>query len=116
MADEAHSTNRRAFLSHLASLPLVGGALLLSGRPTGVAVPVTRDLLLSYDFFLLMERRFLAHELFPEDVALRRYHLAGNGITREAEQFFFPSGKRWDEGAMPSGRAAVILSAAGVPV
>ncbi len=56
---------RRAFLSQLAKLPLIGGGLSIIGRPKAVAEPVTPALLDAYKSWLLVEYGSLHRELHP---------------------------------------------------
>jgi hypothetical protein len=100
MADEAHSTFRRAFLNPSVNL----------------GSPATRDLLWAYGAFLHMERRILAHEMFPEGGPLRDLFLDTQPTTEEVERFHFPIGRDWRECPMPSTRAALVLNAVGIPV
>src|SRR5215203_3733402 len=55
---------RRGFLRGLVSLPLIGGGVTLIGSPTAAAVPVTKELLDSYDAWLFYERRYLHFERY----------------------------------------------------
>ncbi|WP_131113390.1 hypothetical protein [Lichenihabitans psoromatis] len=114
-------STRRSFLSGLASLPLIGGGLTLIGNPTAVAVPVTPDLLDSYDTWLSLERDHLRFERYSTqensplgsdfEIVYRNrstgdvfdYVLMGNAGSRR--MFSRPA---------PSTRAAVVLSAAGI--
>jgi hypothetical protein len=107
------STRTAPVLTGTARHSILGDATVLESRP---AVPITRDLLYSYGAFLLMERRILAHELFPEGGWVRDFFLDHNGTTKAVERFYFPLGQRWDERPMPSTRAVAILNAAGVPI
>ncbi|MCW6511534.1 hypothetical protein [Lichenifustis flavocetrariae] len=107
---------RRGFLRALAALPLVGGGVKLIGEPTAAAVPVTEGLMLKYATFLAHEhreamfqymrmtaasdrdrdrttRRLVPMEWYPEDDQI-------HGLLQTVE---------------PAKRAAIILSAAGVP-
>ncbi|MCJ2008205.1 hypothetical protein [Methylobacterium sp. J-092] len=55
-------SDRRGFLRGLVSLPLIGGGVTLIGAPSAVAVPLSPQLLDSYDAWLEIERRFLKWE------------------------------------------------------
>ena len=101
--------DRRSFLRGLAALPLVGGAVTLIGQPTAAAVPATPRLLEAYRNWLHMERRMLAWELSEGDhhafdVLMHQFR------PNDAGALFH------DDASPPSTRAAVILSAAGVPL
>ena len=110
-------SDRRTFLRGLASLPLIGGGVTLIGQPTAAAVPVTDDILAAYDQWLFYERRFLL---------LEQYGHRGRAMVRDmeravpvgtfADRFHFPRDGSWQDQPQPSSRAAVILSAAGVPL
>ena len=114
---------RRGFLRGLASLPLIGGSVALIGQPTAAAVPVTAVMLHSYKNWLHYEHAMLSYELAGHD--LRR----GHEIEREFPQgnpganwhfLWAREGMRgpagWADAPQPSTRAAIILSAAGVPI
>ena len=112
MTDSHDSTTasaipRRGFLRQLCILPMIGGGVTLIGTPTAAAVPVTRDLLESYNTWLEQERRWLAWERA--------------GCNRERFQtamkvtwFDVPSAAFIHNEPMPSTRAALVLSAVGV--
>ncbi|WP_237479250.1 hypothetical protein [Lichenibacterium dinghuense] len=111
--------DRRAFLRGLASLPLIGGSVALIGNPSAAAVPVSRYLLDSY-------MDFLAIELRETVIQSRETHAAREGHpdcpwVREATERHMWAPERphmrglLDASGRPSARAAVILSAAGVP-
>lgn len=104
--------SRRGFLSGLATLPLIGGSVALIGSPSAVAQPVTRDLLVGYSDWLLLERRILNMELFPnaEDRQAVRHVYLGNRAT---EAFHIPPDGDWKAVAKPSTRAALVLSTVG---
>ncbi len=115
--------DRRTFLRGLAALPLIGGSVTLIGQPTSAAVPVTPDLMHSYKSWLHMEHRMVSYELAGHDSALakeiERYHACGSPGERwhlqwSREGMRGPAG--WIDAPQPSTRAAVILSAAGVPL
>ena len=110
-------SDRRSFLRGLASLPLIGGGVTLIGNPTAAAVPVSNDLLAAYDQWLFYERRFLLREMYG--------HLGHDDLRQverivpvntAADRFYFPEEHRSRDQPQPSTRAAVILSAAGVPI
>ena len=60
---------RRAFLSSLVSLPLIGGGVTLIGQPTATAVPLSDALLANYEGWLAWERFRLHRELYSDAVA-----------------------------------------------
>lgn len=99
-------SDRRGFLSGLATLPLIGGAVTILGQPTRAAEPVTRELLSSYNSWLALEQRHLLHEMHGPGVC--DYFEPNN-----AGYFYHwqPFGK--PENPKPSTRAAVVLSAVG---
>ena len=109
--------DRRTFLRGLASLPLIGGGVTLIGNPTAAAVPVSNDLLASYDQWLFYERRFLVRE---------QYRHLGHDMVRAMERavpvntaadgFHFPREGSWRDVPDPSTRAAVVLAAVGVDI
>ena len=112
--------DRRAFLRGLASLPLIGGGVTLIGNPTMAAVPVTDGLLDSYQAWLTYERDWLVWERFGAE-ELRRTRMP-SVVWRDPE-----TGKCFDcirvdnpggcfDHKDAASRAAVILSAAGVPI
>ena len=61
---------RRDFLRQLVTLPLIGGAVAIVGRPIGVAEPITRPMLVQYANWLYYERRIFCHELEREEDVL----------------------------------------------
>lgn len=103
---------RRGFLRDLLTLPLIGGGVTLIGNPTAAAEPITKDLLIGYSDWLLLERRILNMELFPnaEDQAAARHVFLSNRVT---EAFHLPPGGGWQDLPKPSTRAALVLSAVG---
>ena len=109
--------DRRTFLRGLAGLPLIGGGVTLVGNPTAVAMPVSNDLLASYDQWLFYERQFLLREQYG--------HLSHDDLRQvarivpvntAADRFHFPREDSWRDQPQPSTRAAVVLAAAGVDV
>jgi hypothetical protein len=97
---------RRAFLSQLAKLPLIGCSLSLIGAPPAVAEPVTRELLDAYRSWLAVEYTSLHHELFPG----RKFWFSFN--PNNAGGFYhWP----YDNSGKPtaSTRAALVLSTVG---
>ena len=121
---------RRGFLAGLASLPLIGGSVTLLGQPTAAATPVTDELLWSYKNWLHMEHRMLSFELAGHDMAqaelIEGHFAAWLPPDRNVPGFHWhtqwsgQSGSRgpagWISAPQPSTRAAVVLSAAGVPL
>ena len=114
---------RRSFLSGLASLPLIGGGLTLIGKPTAAAVPVTTDLMMSYKSWLFMEHRMVSWELASYDRKqanlVESYFTTGTPGDGWHFQWTRQGGRGLDgliDAPQPSTRAAVILSAAGVPI
>lgn len=111
--------SRRGFLRGLTRLPLIGGGVTLIGLPTAAAEPVTRELLDSYDAWLLYERCKLKAEIYGNG----RYW---DGLRISQEKLEEAFGHiPIDNGGFrthfcpppydaPSTRAAVVLSAAGV--
>lgn len=105
------NASRRGFLSGLARLPLIGGGITLIGAPTKAAVPVTPQLMKTYQDWLLGEwyrtcneqRQAESNEqtFYPKDYAGPggRFHLTAEG--------------GWNDATLPSSRAAVVLSTVG---
>lgn len=115
-------SDRRTFLRGLASLPLIGGGVTLIGNPTAAAVPVTDALCDRYVDWLsvelgeaLMEREGRCAPSGHADFAIdfRREWCRQNRTLNPD-----PTSERFRLLPMvaPSSRAAVILSAAGVPL
>lgn len=101
---------RRGFLRGLAALPLVGGGVTLLGNPTAAAVPITPELLDSYDSWLMLERMSLLAERYGVDAGARMMKVLrcdNAGAYYHAEGF----GPR--DRPPASSRAAVVLSAVG---
>ena len=114
-------STRRSFLSGLARLPLIGGSVTLIGAPTAADVPLSRDLLDSYEAWLDFEQTYLRWERYGpqlnEEPALQSLEVVWrdrrNGRTWERVPAF-NAGARWhNEKPKPSTRAAVVLSAVG---
>ena len=112
--------DRRTFLRGLASLPLIGGSVAILGQPTAAAVPVTDRLLDSYQAWLTYERDWLVWERFGAE-ELERTRMPAvvwrdpeTGRCYDAIKVDNPGGSFDHKGA--AHRAAVILSAAGVPI
>ena len=114
---------RRSFLRGLASLPLIGGGVALIGQPTAAAVPVTEKMLDAYDEWLDLERSYLRWNRYGVDHALGPFIAPVECVFRDRR-----SGRVWDmhratsfsgfdhNSPAPQTRAAVVLSAAGVPI
>lgn len=121
---------RRGFLRGLASLPLIGGGVALIGQPTAAAVPITDELLARYFSWLAHEHRAAWCEYVYRDCLSRTEvppEFTGLTVAAWARQVRDEARPpRWlpDEPDIeaqvawtsPSTRAAVILSAAGVPI
>jgi len=58
--------NRRGFLSGLVSLPLIGGGVMLIGKPVGAAGEPSRLCMESYLAWLHFEKRAVHSALYPE--------------------------------------------------
>ena len=111
--------DRRAFLRGLASLPLIGGGVTLIGNPTAAAVPATYDLLDRYMDFLAIELRETVIQ--SREMYAARHGHGGSWVRETTMRQMWAPERPWlqailDADGKPSGRAAVILSAAGVPV
>ena len=113
----------RGLLRGLATLPLIGGSVALIGNPTAAAVPVTPELLHSYKSWLFFENRWAAHEMAGYDIAKARdvEDFWCNNTPGEEWHFQWaregmrgPAG--WIDAPQPSTRAAIVLSAVGVPL
>lgn len=114
--------SRRGFLRQLCSLPLIGGGVTLIGKPTAAGVPVTLELVEQYQHWLPREH---GHALIERDMlwAQRKY---GNqdhrlGVERYIRSWVeempvFRTPDASNLGSLPSTRAAIVLSAAGIPV
>ena len=113
-------SDRRTFLRGLASLPLIGGGVTLIGNPTAAAVPVSTELMQGYASWLFMEHRMVAHEmadyrsLAAWDLERAYWPNSPGGLWHFQWKGRGPAG--WIDAPQPSTRAAVVLSAAGVPV
>lgn len=110
-------SDRRSFLRGLTTLPLIGGSLALIGNPTAAAVPCSDMLLDSYVAFLAHEHRaaLIESELRVTRDPYRRERIA-SGIV---PMFWFPDdvcARSLCEQIKPSTRAAVVLSAVGLPI
>jgi hypothetical protein len=107
--------SRRGFLRQLCTLPMIGGGVTLIGRPTAVDIPVTKGLLEQYAAWLAREHEHTVLELAQS--------IPGSSAAliqrrREFVECLPLWGLRGEErpGPWPSTRAAVVLSAAGVPI
>ena len=123
-------SDRRTFLRGLASLPLIGGSITILGQPTAAAVPVTDALHARYLAWLAHEH-WAAMKEHSRRGALAAWRPCPDAIDMSAEayadrvadrsEYVFwrpdvPDVERNVASAPPSTRAAVILSAAGVPI
>ena len=119
---EQSTLARRGFLRGLSALPLIGGSVALIGQPTAAAMPVTDELRWAYKDWLYMEHRMLSFELAGHDwKRTADYERAfTGGVTHGWHMQWSGNGNRGPAGRtdapQPSTRAAVILSAAGVPL
>ncbi len=112
--------DRRTFLRGHASLPLIGGGVTLIGNPTAAAVPVTTELLDAYNEWLDLERSWLMHERYGSRPSVLKGHpIEVVWRDKRTGQCWsstrVPRGGGFDH-ANPSSRAAVVLSAVGVPL
>ena len=96
--------DRRGFLCGLVSLPLIGGGVTLIGVPSAVAEPVTERLMAEY-------ANWIAHEHYRAQVEL---------YGTMDRHWYALHGPAWQwhrdriKAALPSTRAALVLSAVGV--
>ncbi len=119
---DAIPNSRRGFLRGLAALPLIGGSVAILGKPTQAAVPVTIDLMQSYQAWLHYEHRMLSYEMAGYDVRLAQgiegcTHMNNPGADYHFRQPY--TGRPltgWPDAPQPSTRAAVVLSAVGCPL
>lgn len=102
------SPARRGFLRGLVTLPLIGGGVTLIGNPTAAAVPVTPELLDSYDAWLFYERRYLRFERFGRN--------ASDWVLLDNPGAQFHQSPDPLVAPQPSTRAAAVLAAAGCPL
>ena len=112
-------SDRRSFLRGLVTLPLIGGGVTLIGNPTAAAVPASYDLLDRYMDFLAIELRETVIQ--SREMYAARHGHSGSWVRETTEkQMWAPERPHLqsllDAGGRPSARAAVILSAAGVPL
>lgn len=104
---------RRAFLSSLAALPMIGGSVALIGQPTAAAVVPTIGILTNYESWLAWERYQLQREIWGDDVARRCTTFLA--MNNPGEQWHNP----WRDGEVcppASTRAAVVLATVGCPL
>ena len=115
-------SDRRTFLRGLAALPLIGGGVTLIGNPTAAAVPVTDALCDRYVEWLATE---LGHALAEREGRRAPIGLADIAVDHRREWCRSnptlnpdPTSERFRllPTEAPSSRAAVVMSAAGVPV
>ena len=113
--------DRRSFLRGLASLPLIGGSVALIGSPTQAAVPVTDKLLDAYNDWLDLERSWLLMERYGNVRSVQASERGFEAVWRDRETgrcFTYNSATSFAgfDHRHPASRAAVILSAVGVPL
>lgn len=113
--------DRRGFLRGLTTLPLLGGSIALIGQPTAADVPVTHELRDRYIAWLanehaaaLFERDSDCYRLGPDSVRMcSDWHFARVRMPMS----WFPTApdiERSTAYSLPSGRAALVLSAVGL--
>lgn len=112
------ATDRRGFLRSLSTLPLIGGSVALIGNPTRADVPITTDLLDSYDAWLHSERRWLQWERFRnldhyDATAIHPFIDRLNGGRYDYTPMANGGARFHGQAAPASTRAAVVLSAVG---
>ena len=117
MDRERHPLARRSFLSGLASLPLIGGSIALIGNPTKAAVPASDTLMESYVAFLAHEHRaaLIEYGLRQATCDFERK----NCRLGRVPMFWLPDdvcARGLCTHVKPSTRAAVVLSAVGLPI
>lgn len=102
--EHEHEPNRRLVLAALAAIPLVS-------QPAFGAEPITEKLLVAYADWLLMERRRLLMEIYPDPVIRRaaQHYCLGSAAANTFHISFAGEG-----GSAPaSTRAAAVLGAVG---
>lgn len=99
--------SRRAFLSGLVSLPLIGGGVTLIGSPIAVAEPASDRLLREYANWLAYERFHAQKEAYGDDCG-DWYSLYG-----AAYRWHEARGNRQQSFVPPSTRAALVLATVG---
>ena len=107
-------SSRRTFLRGLVSLPLVGGSIALIGRPTAAAVPVSDALLDSYVAFLAHEHRAALRQRYPGWT-----DWSGEWHEPQPPMSWMPDdvcARSLCQHVKPSTRAALVLSAVGMPI
>ena len=124
-------SDRRSFLRGLASLPLIGGSVALIGQPTAAAVSVTDELHARYVAWLAHEHWAAQREHNwrqaaaswrpgPDTYEATAEAYADRTATYSTHPSWWmpdaPDVGRAVAAAPASSRAAVILSAAGVPL
>ena len=106
-------SDRRTFLRGLATLPLIGGSVALIGKPTAAAVPVTEDLLYSYNQWLFYERRLLCVEQFGMRGG-KGSSMMESFVPHCDDNFHFPDHPtKWTDVPKPSTRAAIVMATVG---
>ncbi len=111
---------RRGFLRGLASLPLIGGSVALVGQPSAAAVPVTTVLQERYIAWLANEHAAALMEFDRPEQEVSGLAPTSWAFHRvRTPIFWFPEARDVELSVLatrPSTRAAVVLSAAGVPL
>ena len=116
-------SDRRGFLRQLCALPLIGGGVTLIGQPTAVAAPVTLELVEQYRNWLsrehghvLIEQAMLRAPLdYPDRPEVHRAYVEDRRQwVEDFKVFRIPDASNL--GSLPSTRAALVLSAVGVPL
>lgn len=115
--------SRRGFLRQLCSLPMIGGGVTLIGKPTAAGVPVTLELVEQYTNWLarehghaMIERSMFRGPLdYPDRPDVHRAYVEDSQRWVEDMKLFrIPDASNL--GSLPSTRAAIVLSAVGIPV
>ena len=102
---------RRRFLSGLATLPLIGGAVSLLGQPPAAATPLSVDLLESYITWLHFEFQLLKAEL--KEAEPTRFRGDWLMTDNAGGHFHRHEYMIWKTAQHASRRAPIVLSAVG---